>query len=147
MTGFWIAVASAEHVRRGRARGFMQVCHGKAAPLRRVRPGDGIAYYSPTTTLGGKDRLQAFTAVGSVRQGDPYLADMGGGLQPWRRDVDWLPSVDAPIRPMLDALSFTAGCASWGARLRFGLLSIGEADFQTISTSMHALSAKPGNGR
>lgn len=31
----WIAVASAEHVRSGRSQGFMQVCHGKAAPLRR----------------------------------------------------------------------------------------------------------------
>ena len=28
--------------------GFMQVSHGKAAPLRRIRPGDGVAYYSPT---------------------------------------------------------------------------------------------------
>jgi hypothetical protein len=31
----WIAVASAEHAQRGRSEGFMQVCHGKAAPLRR----------------------------------------------------------------------------------------------------------------
>jgi hypothetical protein len=30
MTGYWIAVASAEHVRRGRREGFMQVSHGKA---------------------------------------------------------------------------------------------------------------------
>ena len=35
----WIAVASAEHVRLGRTQGFMQVCHGKAAPLRRMRAG------------------------------------------------------------------------------------------------------------
>jgi hypothetical protein len=33
----WIAVASADHVGRGRAPGFMQVCHGKAAPLRRIQ--------------------------------------------------------------------------------------------------------------
>jgi len=44
----WIAVASAEHVRRGQSEGFMQVCHGKAAPLRRVRPGNRVVYYSPT---------------------------------------------------------------------------------------------------
>lgn len=37
---FWIAVASAEHVRRGLAQGFMQVSHGKEAPLKRVRPGE-----------------------------------------------------------------------------------------------------------
>ena len=47
----WIAVASAEHVRIGRSQGFMQVCHGKAAPLRRIQPGDGVVYYSPTSVL------------------------------------------------------------------------------------------------
>ncbi len=60
----WIAVASAEHVRRGQAGGFMQVCHGKATPLKRIQPGDWVAYYSPTETFKGKDKLQAFTAVG-----------------------------------------------------------------------------------
>ncbi len=30
----WVAVASAEHVRIGRETGFMQVCHGKAAPIK-----------------------------------------------------------------------------------------------------------------
>jgi hypothetical protein len=40
----------------------MQVGHGKAAPLKRIKGGDGFVYYSPTVTLGGKDRLQAFTA-------------------------------------------------------------------------------------
>src|SRR5437879_3630028 len=63
----WIAVASAEHVRRGRGEGFMQVCHGKAAPLRRVKPGSRVVYYSPTEAFGGKERLQAFTALGVVR--------------------------------------------------------------------------------
>ena len=39
LTQNWIAVASAEHVRRGRADGFMQVCHGKGGPLARIRAG------------------------------------------------------------------------------------------------------------
>nr|WP_315485999.1 EVE domain-containing protein [uncultured Undibacterium sp.] len=44
----WIAVACAEHVAIGRELGFMQVCHGKASPLRRLRAGDKVVYYSPT---------------------------------------------------------------------------------------------------
>lgn len=52
-----IAVASAEHVRIGRAGGFMQVGHGKLAPLRRIAPGDRVVYDSPATTLGGQDGL------------------------------------------------------------------------------------------
>lgn len=99
MSAYWIAVASAEHVRRGRATGFMQVNHGKTAPLRRVKPGDGIIYYSPTTILGEKDGLQAFTAIGTVREGEPYQGDMGSGFTPFRRDVEWAKAEETPIKP------------------------------------------------
>lgn len=66
MARAWIAVASAEHVRIGRAQGFMQVCHGKGGPLRRTAAGDTVIYYSPAETMRGKDRLQAFTAIGTI---------------------------------------------------------------------------------
>lgn len=133
---FWIAVASAEHVRRGRSEGFMQVSHGKAAPLQRVKPGDRVVYYSPAVTLGGKDKLQAFTAIGTVKRGEPYLFDMAKGFQPYRRDVDWAQSVEAPIRPLLGKLQFTAGKPNWGYQLRFGLFPISEADFRLIAQAM-----------
>jgi len=77
-TRHWLAVACAEHVRRGRSEGFMQVCHGKAAPLRRLRPGDRVVYYSPSLRMGGRDGLQAFTALGVVLARPPYVFDMGG---------------------------------------------------------------------
>ena len=47
----WIAVASAEHVRLGRAQGFMQVNHGKLAPLKRIQTGDRVVYYSPSNVM------------------------------------------------------------------------------------------------
>jgi EVE domain len=136
MAGHWIAVASGEHVRRGRAAGFMQVCHGKAAPLRRIGPGDGIAYYSPAKTCRGADRLQAFTAIGTVRDGEPYSIDMGGGLRPWRRDVDWAEGRDAAIAPLLECLEFTAGRRNWGYPFRFGLFAVGARDFGIIAEAM-----------
>ena len=52
MSRYWIAVACAEHARRGKELGFMQVCHGKGAPLRRLKAGDGVVYYSPATAMG-----------------------------------------------------------------------------------------------
>ncbi|CAO3441875.1 hypothetical protein [Azospirillum argentinense] len=134
----WIAVASAEHVRRGRAEGFMQVCHGKAAPLRRIRPGDRVAYYSPTERFQGKDRLQSFTAVGVVRDGPPYPFDMGGGFVPFRRDVRWLDGRETPIQPLLDRLDFSAGVRNWGYPLRFGLFTVTDRDLDTIAAAMGA---------
>jgi len=134
----WLAVAAAEHVRRGRAGGFMQVCHGKAAPLRRVRPGDRVVYYSPTVVFHGKDRLQAFTAIGIVRDGEAYPSAMGNGLRPFRRDVTWLKARETPIKPLLDTLDFSAGVRNWGYQLRFGLFSISDRDVSAIAMAMEA---------
>lgn len=132
----WIAVASHEHVQRGLAGGFMQVCHGKEGPLRRLHSGDRVVYYSPTSTFGRKDTLQAFTALGTVGPAAPYPFDMGGGFVPWRRDVRWQPAREAPIRPLLDTLDFTRGVRSWAAPLRFGLLGISDADLARIAVAM-----------
>jgi hypothetical protein len=134
----WIAVASAEHVRLGRAAGFMQVCHGKAAPLRRVQPGSRIVYYSPSEQFGGKDRLQAFTALGVVSNGNPYPFDMGGDFCPYRRDVVWLKTHPAPIRPLLERLEFAKGAHNWGRKFRFGLFAISASDMAAIAAAMGA---------
>ncbi|HXP05549.1 MAG TPA: EVE domain-containing protein [Stellaceae bacterium] len=134
----WIAVASADHVRLGREASFMQVHHGKAAALRRISPGDWVVYYSPTVAFGGKDKLRAFTAIGVVKDGDPYQADMGGGFHLFRRDVSWLGGHDAPIQPLLGVLEFTAGNSNWGYQLRFGLFPISDHDRQIIAEAMRA---------
>ncbi|MCA3352237.1 MAG: EVE domain-containing protein [Roseomonas sp.] len=139
MKGGWIAVACADHVASGVAGGFMQVCHGKAAPLRRMRPGQHVAYYSPTEAFRGRHPLQAFTAIGIIRDTEPYCFDMGGGFQPWRRNVDWLVSEKADIRPLLGKLEFTASQGSaWGFPLRFGILAVSDADMAVIAAAMQA---------
>ena len=138
MSRNWIAVASAEHVRIGRAKGFMQVCHGKAAPLRRIRPGDHVAYYSPTERFGERLPLQAFTAMGTVLDGEPYQAEMGGGFCPFRRDVLWSDAKEAPIAPLLSRLELSAGKKNWGYQLRFRLFEISDHDFLLISAAMQS---------
>ncbi len=132
----WIAVASAEHVRNGRSEGFMQVCHGKAAPLRRLKPHDWVVYYSPTVTFGGKDKLQSFTAIGQIKEGEPYQVDMGNGFCPFRRDVRWYKSEETGIIPLLNQLDLTKNKKNWGYQFRFGLLEISEHDIQQISMAM-----------
>lgn len=138
MSNNWIAVASAEHVRLGKAGKFMQVCHGKAGPLRRVKPGDRVAYYSPTLEFGGKEKLQAFTAIGIVKMGAPYQFDMGGGFCPFRRDVDWKNANESSIKPILNILEFSAGNRNWGYQLRFGIFQISNHDIELIAVEMGA---------
>jgi hypothetical protein len=132
----WVAVASADHVAICCAQGFMQVVHGKRAPLARLRAGDHVAYYSPLRVFGGKEVCQSFTAIGTVRDERVYQGDMGDDFKPFRGDVHWLAASDAPIRPLLDALSFTQGRANWGYVLRFGWFEVTAADMALIAQAM-----------
>ncbi len=136
MTRYWIAVASADHVRNGREWGIMQVCHGKSAPLKRLSPGDGVVYYSPKQRFGYPEKCQEFTAIGQVREGRVYQVDMGNGFLPYRRDVAWFDACPTDIYPLLPALHFHDGSRSWGAKFRYGLFEISQGDFETI---MHAM--------
>jgi len=135
-TRYWIGVASREHVRRGVTGGFCQLNHGKAGPMRRLSPGDWIVYYSPRESLNEGEPVQAFTAIGEIAEGEPYVGEMGGGMEATRRDVRFLKAKDAPIRPLLDTLSFTRGRASWGYAFRRGSFAIDEADFRVIANAM-----------
>jgi len=134
----WIAVASAEHVRRGVELGIMQVCHGKAAPLRRIRPGDRIAYYSPSEIMRKPDGLQSFTALGIVQMGDVEQVDMGGGFHPSRRAVRYFDAHPASIRPLVERPGFALSGTKWGSKLRFGLVEIDEASMDMIADAMNA---------
>lgn len=139
----WIAVACAEHAQRGRDHapvGFMQVCHGKGAPLRRLSPGDVVVYYAPSTRMAGKDRLQSFVSRGVVQPGQPYQADMGGGFVPFRRDVRYVAAEPVPIAPLLDALEFVDDRRHWGQKFRYGLFEVPANDMVLIA---HAMRAEP----
>ncbi len=147
MSKNWLAVASADHVAIGRRAGFMQVCHGKAAPLQRIQPGDRVVYYSPNQRYSpnhaarGKDRLHAFTALGTVRQGEPYRGEMEGGFRPYRRDVAWHAAGETPLDELREQLELSRE-ANWGYRLRQGLIEISDRDMATIAEAMFKAAAR-----
>ena len=132
----WITVAAANHVAIGRAKGFIQVNHGKSAPLNRMAPGDRVACYSPVQIYRTATRLQAFTALGIIGDRPPYQGDMGGGFTPFRRDVDWLDTHPAAIADLLAVLACTAGRTNWGYAFRFGLFKVGDPDMALIAAAM-----------
>jgi hypothetical protein len=135
---YWIGVASRDHVRKGVEGGFCQLCHGKSSPLKRLNSGDWIVYYSPRSSMNGGDPVQAFTAIGQILSGEPYAFDMGNGFVPDRRDVQFIAAQEAPIRPLLETLSFIKNKQSWGYVFRFGLIEIPEPDFRQITIAMLA---------
>lgn len=76
----WVLVASRDHARRGLAEGFVMANHGKRAPLARMKVGDGILIYSPTTTYPAGERFRAIAIVGEVtgESPEPSAAIPGG---------------------------------------------------------------------
>jgi hypothetical protein len=118
--------------------GFCQLCHGKAAPLRRLKTGDRIICYSPREQMRAGAPVQAFTAIGEVAAGEPESHDMGGGFVPYRRRVTFYKASDTPIQPLLPLLSFTRGRPQWGIVLRRGVFAIDGKDYDIIANAMGA---------
>lgn len=80
---FWVGVVSGSHVRHGELGGFAQLCHGKSAPLRKMRAGDWLNYYSPRTEIMKREPLQAFTAIGKVVDDQVYEYQMSESFVPF----------------------------------------------------------------
>ncbi len=133
---YWIGVVSKDHVDVATAGGFAQLNHGKAGPLERMRAGDGFAFYSPRTAYPDGPTLQAFTAIGRIRDGKVYQADAGEDIRPFRLAVDYLAAELAPVRPLIPSLTFIRSKEHWGAAFRFGIVRVPAEDFARIAAAM-----------
>jgi hypothetical protein len=80
--------------------------------------------------------LQAFTAIGRIRNGTVYQAAGGDPAGPFRLDVDYFPAQPAPVRPLIEELTFIRSKTHWGAAFRFGILRVPEGDFALIARAM-----------
>ena len=133
---YWINTISRDHVMRGVEGGFTQANHGKPHTLKRLKTGDWIVFYSPKTSYKDGETLQAFTAIGQVKDEDLYQFEMAPDFIPWRCNVDFKKCVETPIKPLLGDLSFIKDITRWGYMFRFGMFEIPEADFNLISRAM-----------
>jgi hypothetical protein len=133
----WLAVASAEHVRRGVALGIAQAGHGRRGGLARMRAGDTIVYYSPTERLGDGMPLKQFTAIGRIADDEIWQADEGD-FRPFRRRIDWLDAAPVEVEAVRDRLILTAQ-RNWGYQLRRGLIPLADGDAETLLDAMQSV--------
>src|SRR5262245_28949542 len=76
---YWIAVIPKSRVEMCVEAGVAMFAHGRHAPVKRVQPGEWLAYYSPRTRLNEGDEVRAFTAIGRIKDREPYEAEMMAG--------------------------------------------------------------------
>jgi hypothetical protein len=138
----FIGVVSRSHVARGVAGGFAQLCHGKHAPLARMRPGDFLVYYSPRTDLDAGEPLRAFTAMGRVTGEASYRFDMGDGFVPHRREIAYFRAREVLLDTITRELHFTQ--TPWGLAARRGHFEIDAHDLDVIARAMEVPNATLG---
>jgi len=132
----WVGIASRERVTAAVLGGFCQLNHGRKAPVRRLQPGDYIIYYAPRERTRAGDVVQAFVAFGKILPGEPHRADASNRFRPFRRYAEYSAGADAPIRPLLQKLSFARDRVSWGQSVRRGTFKIEPDDLKIIANAM-----------
>lgn len=138
MANWWLGVAASEHVLAAVDGSFAQLGHGKRSAVASLEAGDGIIYYTPRTKLKGGEPVQAFVAIGRVREGDPYPVKMGN-FQAYRVDVDYLTAKQADIHPLLDQLELTKDLGNkWGVSVRTSKRRLVKSDAKRIAKAMQA---------
>lgn len=135
-TKYWIIVASKDHVKSGMEQGIAQACHGKVAPLKRMRKDDFVIFYSGKQTLGKSETCQKFTAIGRVKDDEVFQFQMTENFCPSRRNIEFFESKEVSILSLINDLSFIQNKQSWGYPFRFGFFEIGKNDFDLISSKM-----------
>lgn len=133
---YWIIVASKDHVEVGVAQGIAQACHGKSSPLKRMKKGDFVIYYSGKQTMGKPDKCQEFTAIGKVITEETYTVKVSEDFCPSRREMEFFECKNVSILPLIDDLDFIPNKKSWGYPFRFGFFEIKQNDFELISSKM-----------
>ncbi len=133
---YWMNTVSLEHVQRGVEEGYTQADQGSDAPLRQLRPGDRLAFYSPRTARRSGVPLRQFTALATVTGAEPFQANVRPDFQPWRIAVRFETTQPADVGPLLERLSFITDVQEWSVPFRQGLFEITAEDFAIIRAAM-----------
>ncbi|TLD83291.1 EVE domain-containing protein [Helicobacter sp. MIT 11-5569] len=130
---YFIGVASKNHIEIGQTGGFCQLCHGKAAPLQKMRKDDKIIYYSPKLSMESQTPYQAFTALGTIADENVYQVEMFAGFFPFRRNVLWSAIVrECPLAIAREHNEWKG----YASKLRFGHFEVSQSFFGYLADYM-----------
>lgn len=88
----WIAVISRAHARIAADSEFLQVCHGKAGPLRQTSAGDEVFIYCPRSEINAGEILKTVEFQCIFNNDDVYQVEQFPGFRPFRKDVTFIES-------------------------------------------------------
>ncbi|MEG0286308.1 MAG: EVE domain-containing protein [Vagococcus sp.] len=137
MRRYWIGVVSLNHINKGIESSFIQLCHGKESPLKRMSEDDVIIIYSPKIDLYSKDKYQCFSAIGRLVDNKITQVEMASDFHPFRRNVDFIENIKpVSIHGIKDSLEFIEDQRYYGAKFRYGHFEISKEDAMRIWKKM-----------
>ncbi|MDF0601764.1 EVE domain-containing protein [Psychromarinibacter sp. C21-152] len=132
---YFVGVVHRRQAAMARAAGIVAFSHGRAAPVKSLAPGDRVVFYAPKTDFDG-DPVQAFVAHARVTGDAPRERDFATGMTGWCRDAAFDEVTAAPVRPLLDHLSFVKNPRHWGMAFRQGKFEISGSDYRLIADAL-----------
>jgi hypothetical protein len=133
---YWINTLPKDHVVIGKKEGIVQAHHGRADPLKRLKAGDKVIFYSPKTMSQGGIPLKAFTGVAKISDERIDQIQLAGDSRPSRLTAEFEDCNEIPVEPLIAKLHFIHNKKSWGYLFQFGLFEISESDFILIYSRM-----------
>ena len=129
----WIAVISLAHAQIAAKSNFLQVCHGKKAPLRATNAGDEVFIYCPKREICVSQSLKLIAFRGIFDDNHIYQVEQAPGFKPFRKDVTF----DRDFQPIgikdIVGLELTS-CPNWGMLARRGFFEISPHDAHLFRT-------------
>lgn len=127
----WLAVISLEHAMIAADSGFLQVCHGKEAPLKRTSKGDQFFIYSPKSGMRSGEIIQRITYRGHFVGDHIYQVEQAPGFTPFRRDVTFDTGFTGVPIHGIENLELTSN-PNWGMIIRRGFIELSAKDAERI---------------
>ncbi|WP_156851634.1 EVE domain-containing protein [Bartonella refiksaydamii] len=109
----WIAVISRAHARFAAEFGFLQVCHGKAGPLRKTSKGDEAFIYCPRCEIGTGQVIQTIEFQCIFKDDHIYQVKQAPNFVPFRKDVIFNKQAQSVILKEIQGLEFLTN-PHWG---------------------------------
>jgi predicted RNA-binding protein len=132
---YWIGVVGGDHADYAVKSGICAFSHGKRTAIEKLSDGDRFVYYCPKTGYREGDIIQSFTALGTVIDATP-VAHSWEGRDLWVGRAAYAAVTAAPVRPLLQPLSFVKNPTRWGMAFRRSMFEITEPDFDLIARAM-----------
>lgn len=134
----WMAVISRAHARIAADAGFLQVCHGKAGPLRQTRAGDEVFIYCPRSEMKAGEILKTVEFHCVFNSDEVYQVEQFPGFSPYRKDVTFNRQLQPVVLKAVEGLALTAN-THWGMLARRGFFEIDVQDALLLRTAMQGL--------